>query len=87
MNGANLNFTNLSKANLSSVALNGASLVGADLSETSLYEANLSGAWLNEAKGLSAAQLCRALTLWQTKMDTTLRAEVEKQCPEKLQEP
>ena len=99
MRGAILRGAHLFKADLFKVNLRGADLRGADLSRAFLREADLNGSHLYEAhllktdlrgadlrgvRGLSAAQLCESLSLWQARMDTTQRAEAEKQCPETL---
>jgi uncharacterized protein YjbI with pentapeptide repeats len=71
LQGADLRRADLSKANLNCANLSGADFRDADLSEAFLMRADLTG-----AKNLTAAQLTRAVTLFEANLDPPLAAEL-----------
>ncbi len=97
LHGVNLSWANLGKAKLGGAHLGGANLIGANLSEADLHDANLSranlsgadlsGANLLGAEELNVSQLCKAKTLWETKIDSVLKKRVIEVCPDILKEP
>jgi uncharacterized protein YjbI with pentapeptide repeats len=82
-----LSAANLREADLRGAILNGAILNRADLHLAYLIEADLGRADLSNAISLTTAQLCKAETLYKTKLDPELVKKVEEQCPDLLKEP
>jgi uncharacterized protein YjbI with pentapeptide repeats len=94
---AGLQNTNLREANLQGADLRDAFLQRADLRDTFLQEAdfqganlrgaNLQGADLAGAKKLTVEQLCKASTLYETKLDQELKVQLKLQCSDLLKKP
>ena len=94
---AGLQNTNLREANLQGADLRDAFLQRADLRDAFLKEAdfrganlrgaNLQNADLSGANKLTVEQLCEASTLYETKLDQELKAQIEHQCSDLLKEP
>jgi uncharacterized protein YjbI with pentapeptide repeats len=92
LQGADLQDSNLHGALLSRANLKGANLESSNLQETDLESANLENANLEKAKlqnslGLTAEQLCKASTLYQSQIDTSLMKQIQNNCPHLLKEP
>jgi hypothetical protein len=102
LSGANLKGANLQSADMRQAVLHLADCSGADFtsaflkkadfSKATLTGAKLKGAYLMGAnligvKGLTVADLKDVKTLYEAKLDTTLKAAVEEEYPEKLEKP
>jgi uncharacterized protein YjbI with pentapeptide repeats len=76
--------TMLGRANLSIASLAGANLQRADLWQANLERANLEGADLRGAR-VQVKQLCKAFTIYEANLDSTILEGVNKNCPGLLQ--
>jgi len=84
---ANLQWANLRDAFLQRANLRDAFLQQADFQGANLRGANLQNADLAGAKELTVEQLCKASTLYETKLDQELKAQIKHQCSDLLKEP
>jgi uncharacterized protein YjbI with pentapeptide repeats len=87
LQGANLQAANLQGALLTIANLQGANLESANLEGANLEEANLQEANLQKSLGLTAEQLCKASTLYQSQLETSLMTQVANNCPHLLKKP
>ncbi|AKB31106.1 Pentapeptide repeat family protein [Methanosarcina siciliae HI350] len=76
LKGANLASANLASANLTRADLSEANLPRADLSEANLNEAKLESTNFKGAKNLTVDQLSKVKTLYNTKLDPEIEAEL-----------
>jgi uncharacterized protein YjbI with pentapeptide repeats len=87
LQGANLHGADLQGALLSRANLQGANLESAILEDANLEEANLQEANLQKSLGLTSEQLCKASTLYQTQLETSLMTQILNDCPHLLEKP
>ena len=85
LRGADLKEAKLKETDLRGADLTEADLGGADLGGADLREANLAGANLMGAIGLTVDQLCKARADSDCHLDSAMRDQVEKKCPEFLE--
>lgn len=87
LRGANLLAANLMGANLKAANLRGADLRGANLLVADLKGADLSEVDLIEIKNFSLGQLSTVKSLYQAKLDSELREQIENLYPQLLEMP
>jgi uncharacterized protein YjbI with pentapeptide repeats len=79
--------SNLQQSDLKGAFLGWADMRGAFLKSANLRNANLKAADLRGALGVNTNQLCRSLTLYQTRMSDTLAEQIWQNCPHKFRKP
>jgi uncharacterized protein YjbI with pentapeptide repeats len=87
LQGANFHGADLQGALLTRAKLQGANLESANLEGANLEEANLQEANLIQSSGLTVKQLCKASTLYQSRLETSLMTQIENNCPHLLKKP
>ena len=87
LEGANLKGADLSVANLREAYLQEANLEKVNLERANLQNAHLEGANLKKAKGVPAAQLSKAETLYAVKLESQLKKKIREDYPHLLEKP
>ncbi|MEJ2724046.1 MAG: pentapeptide repeat-containing protein [Deltaproteobacteria bacterium] len=87
LEGANLKGADLSVANLREAYLQEANLEKVNLEKANLQNAHLEGANLKKAKGVPAAQLSKAETLYAVKLESQLKKKIREDYPHLLEKP
>jgi uncharacterized protein YjbI with pentapeptide repeats len=87
LEGANLKGADLRVADLREAFLQEANLERANLERANLKNAHLEGANLKKAKGVPAAQLSKAETLYAVKLESQLKKKIREDYPHLLEKP